>query len=149
MDRIDAEVNFSNRGTCRVNLHFTRRRILIAAIAVVGILAYLAMPRRKTDERFVGYWMVMDATGLRLNSDGTGTIEIGIGSFSDNARWWYDGKSLYVRPQRTGLRANLHQLVAELVGPSPTMRFEILRVQPDIIYVNDDEARTALVRVIP
>jgi hypothetical protein len=77
-----------------VKLKLTRRRILIAAIAVVGILVvwWALLPR--VDQRFVGTWQILGTPDQRITFSPDGSFTNG--SYGPGSRWWIHGDDLVV-----------------------------------------------------
>src|SRR5262245_51645217 len=113
----------------------TRRRILIAAVVVIGLL-FFAWPRHKTDERFVGRWLLSNGDFFVLKSDGACVVGEGVSGFADNADWWYDDSRLFIELRPTTAMGHLRPLYDKLMGKGP-WTFKISRIDEVALYVDD------------
>jgi hypothetical protein len=114
-----------------------RRRLLIAALVVVGALVACWMLLGRADQRFVGTWRVGDEGPIfRLEGDGS-VVRKGFPA----DQWWVKGnRFVFHDPSDRWMEEAVERLgyeVSRSLGYNPAGKFQAF----DIEHVDDDEFR--------
>lgn len=121
----------------------TRKRILIAMLAVIGLAGgarWLTRPR--IDPRFVGKWAAFEADRkrpqaiLELRSDGTGTTTDSDGSHLADYRWTCDGdNATFGSFSSNRLVASIENAIERLTG----RRYVAVSKAGKVVSITPDE----------